>query len=491
MPPLLNFSRFIQAHWLLLFAVACTVTPFWVTVVPPSTDLPQHLSQLFLLEQTLAGERPALSITPWYYPNTLIYWLAYAVWLLADPITAGRLILSALALSWVAGTYLLCVAYKRPKACWLIGVPLVFNFLFTWGFLNFLVGWPLFCIFLAIIDQPESPGKTWKLVLVCLMLYYAHALWFLVANVCLGVTFIGRKPTRLWRQLWPILPAWLLALWWYPDLAASRSLSGVDTSVSWEPMPWMRLQPDYLVDSVLGSIHAGLEPVFCLLIGGWLILVFLTRRQDIGEATNRLLLAAACVMVLLFLATPSKYMNTMFFSQRWLACGVGLLLLALPAPRLPQKYLMMVGGGILALFSAVTVRHWQDWENEHLEGFLNAIVLVDKGDRVIGLNLSDGSLFLKGRPGLHLFAYAQVLRGAEPHFSFTEHYSGVVQFRQRPSPNPYPVWSPAKVSSAQIKDFDKILVNGDEQTHALARKRWSLVQIGEAKTSWRVYRNAL
>lgn len=491
MVPQLNFSRLVQANWLLFFAIACAVTPFWVTALPPSTDLPQHLSQIFLLEQTLSGARPELTVTPWYYPNTLIYWLMYGFWLVAEPITSGRLVLSTLALLWIAGTYLLCVTYKRPIENWLIGAPLVFNFLFTWGLLNFLIGWPLFCIFLALIGQPDSPRKAWRLVLVCLMLYYAHALWFLVANVCWGLQILNSETTRRGARVWPVLPAWLLALRWYPELAANRSSSGVDTGVIWDPMPLMRLRPDYLVDSALGSLQASLEPIFCLLIGVWLVLVLLTRRQELEVATNKTLLTAACLMVLLFWSCPGKYMNTIFFGQRWLPCSITLLLLALPAPCLPRRYLMMLGGGLLAVFSAVTVRYWHDWEEEQLDGFLSAVALVDKGDRVIGLNLNDVSVFLKGRTGLHLFAYAQVLRGAEPHFSFTEHYSGIVQFKSRPPPNQYPVWSPAKVSGAQVKDFHKILVNGDERMHALARKHWCLVQIGEAQTSWRVYRNAL
>jgi len=61
---------------LLLLTIVVAILPFWVVSVPPSTDLPQHLSQIFLFEETLAGNRPELIVTPWYYPNTLVYGLA-------------------------------------------------------------------------------------------------------------------------------------------------------------------------------------------------------------------------------------------------------------------------------------------------------------------------------------------------------------------------------------------------------------------------------
>ena len=46
--------RSLGLAFIVLVAVAF---PFWVVSIPPVTDLPQHLGQIFLLEETLAGRR--------------------------------------------------------------------------------------------------------------------------------------------------------------------------------------------------------------------------------------------------------------------------------------------------------------------------------------------------------------------------------------------------------------------------------------------------
>lgn len=464
--------------------------PFWVTAVPAATDLPQHLGQVYLLEQTLAGARPELMVTPWFYPNTLIYALIAAFWQLADPVTCGRLVLSALAAAWVGASWLLCVKYRRPWENWLIGVPLAFNFLFNWGLLNFLIGWPLFCLLIAAAGAPLSRRRHGLLLLLALLLYYAHALWFVMANLWIALQMLQRQDRERWTLAWPMLPAWLLALVWYPQLAAHRKGSGVSVGASWDPLPWQRLDADYLVNSMLGNIYADIEAAFCMLLAAWLLGIVLTRWRELAKTTDIPLLGATMLLLLAFVALPDMYMNTMFFNQRWLPCGVVLLLLALPAPRLPRLYATTLGVAFLCAFLIVTVKQLKEWEAEQLDGLLDAIALLHPGERVIDLNLYDGSAFVRGRQGLHLFAYAQVLRGAEPHFSFTEHYSGIVQFRMPPPPNPHGTWSGFQRTPAQVRAFDKVLVNGDEGLHTYAQQRWNLVQVGQARTGWRLYRNA-
>lgn len=437
----------------------------------------------------MEGSRPELMVTPWFYPNTLIYAPLYALWKVADPVVCGRMILSTLAVAWLWSTWLLCAVYRRPVENWLVGAPLVFNFLFSWGLLNFLIGWPLFCLLMVVVAGSVSPRRNVLLLFIALLLYYAHALWFVMANAWVVLQMLQRHGKDRWTLLWPMLPAWGFALAWYPQLAANRKHSGVETGPVWDTLPHQRLDSSYLSDSLLGSIHAEIEPAFCMLLLFWLVGIAASRWRELRETTDKPLLCAAALLLLAFWMLPDIYMNTIFFNRRWLPCAVALLLLALPAPRLSRIYSLTMGAGLLLTFAAVTVKQWQEWEEEQLEGLFAAISLAEKGDRLMGLNLYDGGAFVKGRPGLHLSVYAQVLRGAEPHFSFTEHYSGIVQFRIPPPPNPNGSWSGFKRTPAQVRSFDKVLVNGDERIHAYARQRWKLVQIGGAETSWRMYRN--
>lgn len=489
-----------REYLVLLLVLIAVVLPFWTVIVPAATDLPQHLSQLYLLQHTLAGERPDLIVTPWYYPNTLIYWLLYGVWLIFDPIATGKIAMSGLVAAWVLSSWWLMHVYRRPFTGWLIGVPLVFNFLFSWGFLNFLIGWPVFCLFVTVARQSASPRRTVGLLFAGLLLYYAHALWFAMANVWLAVLMLERNNKERWSLSWPLLPTWVMALIWYPQLAADRAQS-FNTDAAWVSMPDARLDLGHLINAMFGSVSGQIEHHIGILLGAYVLAVLLFNAGRLKATTDAPLLLAALLMIFAYLLFPDRYMNTIFFPQRWLPCGVILLLLALPAPRLPSmlalspdlcfRYAALAGVGLIMMLSLFTIKQLQSWQNEELDGFLDAFAMVGKGEHVMGMNLYDRSSYVKGRPGLQMFAYAEAMHGAVPQFDFTEHYSGVVQYRGHPQIKAYPLYSPLLITQAQIKEFDKILVNANPEMQAYVQQRWHLVQIGNARTNWRVYRNGL
>lgn len=491
-----QYSSFNKKRWalpcLLLMVFAAVTLPFWMVPLPPAADLPQHLAQIFLLEQTLDGNRAELVLTPWYYPNTLVYWLLYVFWQFADPLTCGRLILSVLAAAWVGGAYLLCRKFERPLESWLLGVPLVFNFMFTWGFLNFLIGWPLFCLFLTIWSRPLLRQRSVWIVVLAFLLYSAHALWFLMATVWVGICALQQREKGFWSQIWPLVPVWALALAWYPQLVSGRKSSS-NIQPEWGLPLYQRFDFSHLSDAMLGSIFSDIESIFCMLLGLWLAGVLATRWRELPKLVSRPMMAAAILLLSAYALLPDTYMDTLHFNQRWLPCGIVLLLLALPVPKIPkggQVFSWYVGGlalGIICIFSVVTIRYWQLWADEELDGFIEAMDRVGRVERVVGLNFY-GNTVMKGQPGLQLIAYAQALKGAEIQFSFTQHYTGVVQYKPGVHVAQYSVWFPVVMTRAQLRRFDWVLVNGDEHMQTFARNRWGLVPADDGKHMWRLYR---
>ncbi len=471
---------------------AAAVIPFWVTELPPAIDLPQHLAQARLLDETLMGTRPELTVTPWYFPNTLIYWVLLALWKALPPMTSGRMILSVLALMWISATLLLTLCRNRAVSNWLIATPVVFNTLFNWGLLNFLLGWPLFCLFVCAVLAQHRRHKPLLACLAGIALYYAHALWFAFANLWLAILLITSPAMRgqRIRLCVAMLPGWLLATHWYPELTVLRKSSGVETGILWGLMPIDRAGLSALRDSLLGSIHTPLETAFLFGIGVWLALILATRRDDIENKTDKPLILAASLMILGYWSLPAAYMNTIFFNSRWLPCGVTLLLLALPKPRLSIATPATISVGFAALLSAATIRAWSNWAVEAVGGFHESLLQIDSSDRVIGLNLFYNSEDIKGRPGLQLFSYAQALRGADVFFSFTEHYSGSVQFKSPPPPNPTRalVWSPATIQCKHLYGYTKIIVNGTDIMHEELVERLHLERLNNNDGTWRTYR---
>lgn len=486
------FSKHINhsERFLVFFVLVAVIAPFWCVEILPSTDLPQHLSQMYLFEQTLAEAKHDLVVTPWYYPNTLIYLFLYIFWKVASPLTAGKLILSSLAASWAIAAYALAKSRRRSSAHWLITIPIIFNFLFSWGLLNFLIGWPFFCLFFIVASAPPSKYQTLKTACCALLLYYAHALWFLMGNAWLIAEFIDRQPGYRKQSLIALLPAWTAALIWYPQLAVLREASGVGTGLIWRTMPLDRLNLEYASNSAMGVMHGSIESGFLLFILGWFGLALYTHRKNLAEQIDQPLLLAASIFILAYWALPWQYMNTIFFNQRWFPCGMILLLLAAPLPKLRPVVLFTVGGLWISFFSLMTIKAYGEWEDEQLGGFASALNQIDKSDRVFGLNMMDGSMYIKGSPGLQLFSYAQALRGAETNFSFTEHYSGIVQYKTPPQPSEIRrfVHSPLLALPKHLSSFNKVLVNGDENLHKFAQSRLDLEIIIPTNQTWRLYR---
>ena len=475
---------------LLVVLIAC-IAPIWTVSLPPATDLPQHLSQIFLLEEVLHGNQPSLKITAWYFPNTLVYGLLWVFWQIADPVTAGRLMVSALAGLWVSSSYLLCKLRQRPIENWLIGTPLVFNFIFYWGLLNFLIGWPIFCVFIAIASDTSRKRKGLLLAGIALALYFAHALWFLMANFWLLIHMIDRTGKPSIRTLATMTPAWALALIWYPQLASNRQASGADTGLTWGPMPIEKLDPSYLTNSALGGLHSQIEPIYLVVITLWILASLITNKAYLKTEIDQPILIGALMLILAFWALPATYMNTIFFNQRWLPNGLILLLLALPSPKIRQRsMLVMLGLWWLLAFSITSIAAWSYWEKEELDGLASSVSQIEKGERVFGLDMQGESLFIKGRPGLQIFSYAQVLNGAELNFSFVEHYSGIVQYREKHAANPSRklIWAPLQVTKEDLSTFDKALIGGDENLHEFARNRFGLEQLVPSNHTWRLYR---
>jgi hypothetical protein len=255
-------------------------------------------------------------------------------------------------------------------------------------------------------------------------------------------------------------------------------------------MPFQRAELEYFANAALGRLEGGLESTFITVLAVWIVVVIVTRWRNLESETDKPLLVAAVALILAYWMLPWNYMNTIFFSQRWLPCGLTLLLLALPAPGVPRLYGITGGITLTLIFSLATIKAWRDWEGEQMRGFLEAIGTIDKEDRVFAVDMLGGSLYIKGWPGLQLGAYAQALRGCDTNFSFAEHHSGIVQYRAQPPINPVRqlIWSPYTLRAEHLPGFNKVLINADADVHKLFRRRLSLEPLDNGAETWRLYR---
>jgi hypothetical protein len=470
--------------------LALALIPILLVPFPPSTDLPQHIAQVRLFKEALANPGGPYVIQ-WLAPNNLIYVFLLVFWAV---LPVGLIAPAALALVvflWAAAIHGLAAGRGRSLAAAAVASLLIFNQSFYWGFLNFLMGFPVFVLWFSLATgEPRRPSwKNWlALAGTSFLLYAGHAVWFAAGG--LWIVFGGvvkKNPVRtVLLQLTALLPCGVIALLWYPSLAASRATAGFDVAPHWSPV-FDRLAS--VMDAAFGGIRGPAETVAFVFILLWAGLSVWQNRNRLRESVDRDLLAAAIFFLAIVVVAPDKFMNTIFFSSRWVPAALIFLLLALPAPSLRRPSPKTVALTVAVGFFLMTAFVWRRYGREDLAGFRDSLDRMTPSSRVLGLDLIKESEYIKGRPFLQLVAYAQVLKGCEPNFSFAEHYSGLVAYRIRRDVRWTPglEWFGEKVRRSDFAFFDFVLVNGEEKDHKTLSKFAELAPV-TGTGNWRVYR---
>jgi hypothetical protein len=475
----------VTAAIFLLALIPILLAPF-----PPSTDLPQHIAQVRLLHEALASPGGPYVIQ-WLGPNNLIYLFLVFLWAVLPVGLVARAALALVVLLWVAAIHGLGAGEKRAAASVVVASLLIFNQSLYWGFLNFLVGFPVFVLWFFLTargKRRDSWGYWAALAGTALLLYESHALWFAAGVVWLVLIGVLKKtPFRaiLWR-LTALVPCGLISLMWYPRLSALRATAGFDVAAHWSPV-FDRLAS--FLDAAFGGVRGPLGTLAFVFVLLWAGLSVWQNRDRLGRAVDRDLLAAALFFLTFVVAAPDKYMNTIFFSSRWFPPAMIFLLLALPAPAFRRLSARTAALAAAAVFFLTTAASWRTFETRELSGFSASLERLPASPRVLGLDLVKESDDFKDRPFLQLFAYAQVFRGGELNFSFAEHYSGLVAYRTKRDIlwTAGLEWHAEKVKRSDFAFFDFVLANGEEKDH---RALSSFAELSPVILSgrWRLYR---
>ena len=470
--------------------LALAIIPVLLVPIPPSTDLPQHLAQVRLFKEAVA-QPGGPYVIQWLAPNNLVYFLLAGLWTLVPVGLMARAALILVVVGWLAAVHGLGGRRNRGAAVAVVASLLVFNQSFYWGFLNFLVGFPAFVLWFVLTAR-EPRRMTWRLwpalAGTALLLYGSHALWFAAGTAWLVMISLARKAppkVTVWR-LSALLPCGLVALLWYPRLAAARAMAGFDVGAHWSPI-FDRLSS--FLPSAFGGIRGAAGTLAFVFVLLWMAFAVWQNRGRLRQVVDGDLLLAGLFFLAVVAVAPDKYMNTIFFSSRWLPAALTFFLLALPPPsfgRVPSRGVAIVAA---AAFFAATASVWVRFERQDLSGFRESLEALRPGSRVLGLDLVKESEFIKDRPFLQLFAYAQVFKGCEPNFSFAEHYSGLVAYRtRREIPwTPGLEWYGEKVKRPDFAHFDFVLVNGEEKDHRAVASFSELQQV-TGSGRWRAYR---
>ncbi len=492
----------MQRRMMLLFSCLMVAMPWlWVTF-PPIADLPQQIAQLRLFTEALTDPQSPYLIQ-WTTPNRLVYVLVWLCWKLFPVSWVGGMTMMSLGLLWVLSHHMLARSFQIPSAAAVLTGLFVFNSSVYWGLLNFLCGWPVFILWFVwtvrVIPQDRIDKRDWLVcLLLSLLLFLAHALWFVA-----GLFWLGMMMLWYWR-LWKtslfrgtaLLPALLWAVYWRISTMASSIY--VHGGAAWDKMPWEKLQLHDLYTFGAGHLKSDLAmTVFGLSLAG-LFLGALLYRKELWKPERRPFLLAGLFFLLLYLFFPRRYNNTVEFDRRWLSPALIFLTLGLPLWT-PKRWLQWLWSSMLVLvFCIVTTMAWRDFDRNAVKGLPNALKQIKKGSRVMGLDFIKYHPRIGGRPFMHMVAYSQVYHGGNINFSFATFPTLLVQFKQVRRP-PWGVgleWRAERIFTRHqgqwmirlhsLRYFDYILIHAKSRMH-LMFARLKLLQPVTPVAPWRLY----
>lgn len=338
-------------------------------------------------------------------------------------------------------------------------------------------------------SEQSSRALIIKIIVLSVLLFFAHALWLAAGVLCLFFEDIRRRRTIRQMALHGIalLPVCAYSLVWYLWFSAARAATDAPTGAYWLTTPLQRFNPEWIVNAFMGGLTGPTEVIVVIGIIVWVMLALITNRGKLRGSVHWGFLWTGVFFSLIVFFAPMQYMNTIGFALRWMPLAATLFLLSLPAPKIP----LICRNGIpfllgIILFGA-TGFFWHEFETKENTGLTEALDAIPDYASVMGLDYVKSSTILRGRPYMQTFAYAQAVHSSKINFSFAEHQNGIIRTNNRSTQSAYLEWYAEHVQGEDFARFDYALINAPPQFHAI----FSSLQILKPVTTqgqWRLYR---
>jgi hypothetical protein len=290
-------------------ALACV----WGHHFPAGVDLPQH-ANLFHVWASMGDPNAGYAFfyeVLFFTPYLLTYAVALPLTMIGGPLFAIKVLLSATVLltPWQMRRWLVIIRGEPWWALW--GFVLALGFGYLWGFLSWMLSFPLAFAYLADLEGlrrgRDEVGS--RLVVLTLLLFFTHALTFAVCGAIGGLVSVTeiRRPREMARQIAHLIPATVLAGAW----ALRENRPRVPHALEWPP------SPDRVVSLFAGAFAPRGEYLWAIVGLGVLATTFVLARPLLVRAPSRWLPLALSVIG--FAALPEMVRGTWLVGTRFLA----------------------------------------------------------------------------------------------------------------------------------------------------------------------------
>lgn len=500
-----HHHRIPWSRWLTLALSLCSVAlaaPFLAGRYLPYLDLPQHVGAVAILANGDAAFRFAhyYSVDLATSPYLLPYIIAAALATLIGPVAAVHTLfaLAAISLPWAAAWA--ASRFERDPWIGLLAAPFAFGAFAFMGFLNFVLSFPVFLLWIGWwrgAVSGERFGARGYVIggLLSVILFYGHVMTFGFAMGACGLIALLAETPKEGHRPWPALSHRLLrGLHFLPGVGlfgawsalsdtASKGELGrmVSTRIAAEPPRW-----DHPLDRLKGLFDYGLsvyqDQSDEWLLYGWIaafLVVAMLRKpshSDAAQPPSRARQRAELLPPLLGLSAlglalslPATYRGIWPIATR-MAPLLALLTLLLPRGRVRWPAVAMVIGLTLASATGwVHAKHVAAFQPE--VGPLHDVVAdVPKGQRVMTLIWERDSRVVRWPIFLHYSQYVLAERGGVSEFSFVNFTKSPIHYVEAHAPPRLPArfeWTPHAYDHGRDGDwYDFVLMRDGGRSRA-------------------------
>ena len=414
-------ARLLSALLLVLLLAPCATLAYL-----PMTDLPQHLAAMSIL---LHLDDPRFGFAAFYEPawDGSLYALPYLLAMALAPLVSlevGMRVVVVLSLVLLPiGLWSLLRALGKPEWLVLLAIPIVYNRLFFWGFVNNQLALGLALLALAILVRPPRGwASELALAALCTLIVLTHPYGILMLAGYMFLWLLFGERRALGRHALGLSPLLLGVLAWGLWAGASQGAPTFAFSPLLERL-------DDFEESVLGGYRDASEAHLLLgFLAAWAVLaapVFPVTRARWRALSHheRVLWAYAGVNLLLFAVVPSWTSLVGEVHARHAVIAIAVLP-ALAAPGGSRRRARRATAA-LAILAVITIAnawvHLIRFDRE-ARGFDEVVERIPYGARLLALTWDANGSVMRTKPYWHFGAYAQARRGGLLSYSFPRVY---------------------------------------------------------------------
>jgi hypothetical protein len=409
---------------LLLFCLILVCLPILATTTPPVFDYPNHLGRTHIHTHLWDNSlfREVFTFDSLLLPNVIT-----DIWIAAfseriGTLAAGQLMLLLIvALTFVGAFALNAAATKQPSTWPLLVALFLYNEMFFWGFLNYLLGIAFLlwgCAAWLLLERRSRLGQLTATALFALLILFSHLVAFGLFAVAIAIFEVeaGWRRRRAGAAV-VLFRIGAAALVFVPAVMLYLAASPIGQ------LPFvMRFDQENLLFNKLSPftriLSSGNTPFDLLILGG-VVLTVLAARLRRSVSLEPRLAAVAAAFTLLAVIMPHEAMGSYLINKRIAVPSVLLLLSALRPRDGNECQGSFAAVAILALVALRSGGLMLDWQatGRIYASILDGIRQLPEGTLVIpatSLKVSDAPTWFTTTahfpPMMHVASYATILR---------------------------------------------------------------------------------